>query len=71
MVCWVVVLIGKGFNARISNVSRLAALQPDEKNTDELFQVLNESFYRLHQSGIDAELFDVISGCAALSADKE
>ncbi|WP_029134943.1 F0F1 ATP synthase subunit gamma [Sedimenticola selenatireducens] len=71
MVCWVVVLIGKGFNARISNASRPAAMQRGEKNIDELFQVLNGSFHRLRQSGIDAELFDVISGFEALSADEE
>lgn len=65
------VLVRKGFNARISNVSCLAAMQRAKHNIDELFQVLNESFHRLRQTGIDAELFDVISGFEALSADEE
>lgn len=48
------------------NASRLAAMQRAEKNIDELLEDLNSTFHRLRQSGIDAELFDVISGFEAL-----
>ena len=48
------------------NASRLAAMQRAEKNIDELLEDLNRTFHRLRQSGIDAELFDVISGFEAL-----
>jgi F-type H+-transporting ATPase subunit gamma len=48
------------------NASRLAAMQRAEKNIDELLEELNSTFHRLRQSGIDAELFDVISGFEAL-----
>ncbi|OIR06595.1 ATP synthase gamma chain [mine drainage metagenome] len=50
------------------NASRLAAMQRAEKNIDELLEDLNRSFHRLRQSGIDEELFDVISGFEALTA---
>jgi F-type H+-transporting ATPase subunit gamma len=49
------------------NVSRLAAMQRADKNIDELLEDLNGTFHRLRQSGIDEELFDVISGVEALS----
>ncbi|CAN5356337.1 F0F1 ATP synthase subunit gamma [soil metagenome] len=49
------------------NASRLAAMQRAEKNIDELLEELNRSFHRLRQSGIDEELFDVISGFEALA----
>jgi F-type H+-transporting ATPase subunit gamma len=49
------------------NASRLAAMQRAEKNIDELLEDLNRSFHRLRQSGIDEELFDVISGFEALA----
>ena len=49
------------------NASRLAAMQRADKNIDELLEDLNGTFHRLRQSGIDAELFDVISGFEALS----
>ena len=49
------------------NASRLAAMQRAEKNIDELLENLNRSFHRLRQSGIDEELFDVISGFEALT----
>ena len=52
------------------NASRLAAMQRAEKNIDELQEGLNQTFHRLRQSGIDEELFDVISGFEALSTDK-
>lgn len=48
------------------NASRLAAMQRAEKNIDELLEDLNRTFHRLRQSGIDEELFDVISGFEAL-----
>jgi F-type H+-transporting ATPase subunit gamma len=50
------------------NASRLAAMQRADKNIDELLEDLNGTFHRLRQSGIDEELFDVISGFEALSA---
>lgn len=52
------------------NASRLAALQRADKNIDELLEHLNGTFHRLRQSGIDEELFDVISGFEALSKEK-
>lgn len=52
------------------NASRLAAMQRAEKNIDELREDLNRTFHRLRQSGIDEELFDVISGFEALSAEE-
>jgi F-type H+-transporting ATPase subunit gamma len=51
------------------NASRLAAMQRAEKNIDELLEDLNRTFHRLRQSGIDEELFDVVSGFEALSGD--
>jgi F-type H+-transporting ATPase subunit gamma len=53
------------------NASRLAAMQRADKNIVELLDGLNGSYYRLRQSGIDEELFDVISGFEALSSSKE
>jgi len=50
------------------NASRLAAMQRADKNIDELLEELNRTFHRLRQSGIDEELFDVISGFEALSS---
>ncbi len=52
------------------NASRLAAMQRAEKNIDELLEELNQNFHRLRQSGIDEELFDVISGFEALNSAK-
>jgi len=49
------------------NASRLAAMQRADKNIDELLEQLNGTFHRLRQSGIDEELFDVVSGFEALS----
>jgi len=51
------------------NASRLAAMQRAEKNIDELLEDLNRTFHRLRQSGIDEELFDVISGFEALTRE--
>jgi len=52
------------------NASRLAAMQRADKNIDELLEDLNGTFHRLRQSGIDEELFDVISGFEALSIEE-
>ena len=52
------------------NASRLAAMQRADKNINELLEDLNRTFHRLRQNGIDEELFDVISGFEALSAEK-
>jgi F-type H+-transporting ATPase subunit gamma len=49
------------------NASRLAAMQRADKNIDELLQHLETTAQRLRQTGIDEELFDVISGYEALS----
>jgi len=50
------------------NASRLVAMQRAEKNIDELAENLNMTFHRMRQSGIDEELFDVISGFESLAA---
>ena len=52
------------------NASRLAAMERADKNIDELLETLHGQFHRLRQSGIDEELFDVISGFEALSKPK-
>jgi F-type H+-transporting ATPase subunit gamma len=52
------------------NASRLAAMQRADKNINELLEDLNRTFHRFRQNGIDEELFDVISGFEALSAQK-
>jgi len=49
------------------NASRLAAMQRADQNIDELLEDLNGTFHRLRQTGIDEELFDVVSGFEALS----
>jgi F-type H+-transporting ATPase subunit gamma len=49
------------------NASRLAAMQRAEKNICELQEDMNRTFHSLRQSGIDEELFDVISGFEALN----
>jgi F-type H+-transporting ATPase subunit gamma len=53
------------------NASRLAAMQRADKNIDESLEDLNRTFHRLRQSGIDEELFDVISGFEALSIEEK
>ena len=52
------------------NASRLAAMQRADKNIDDLLESLHGKFHQLRQSGIDEELFDVISGFEALSKTK-
>lgn len=49
------------------NASRLAAMQRADSNIDDVLGELHTNFHRLRQSGIDEELFDVISGSEALS----
>ena len=51
------------------NASRLAAMQRADKNINELLEDLNRTFHRLRQNGIDEELFDVVSGFEAMSAE--
>jgi F-type H+-transporting ATPase subunit gamma len=53
------------------NASRLAAMQRADKNIDDLMEHLHGTFHRLRQSGIDEELFDVISGFEALKAHEK
>jgi len=53
------------------NASRLAAMQRADKNIEELQEDLNQKFHRLRQSGIDEELFDVVSGFEALSGEEK
>jgi F-type H+-transporting ATPase subunit gamma len=53
------------------NASRLAAMQRADRNIDELLEDLNRTFHRLRQSGIDEELFDVISGFEALNIEEK
>jgi F-type H+-transporting ATPase subunit gamma len=52
------------------NASRLAAMERADRNIDELLEDLNGTFHRLRQSGIDEELFDVISGFEALASEQ-
>jgi F-type H+-transporting ATPase subunit gamma len=49
------------------NASRLAAMERADRNINELREDLNGTLHRLRQSGIDEELFDMISGFEALS----
>lgn len=53
------------------NASRLKAMQRAEKNIGELLVDLKARFHHLRQSGIDEELFDVISGFEALTKDRQ
>lgn len=53
------------------NASRLAAMQRADKNIDELLATLTGTFHRVRQSGIDEELFDVVSGFEALNAKEK
>src|ERR1017187_1543739 len=52
------------------NASRLAAMERADKNIAELLEHLHGTFHRLRQSGIDEELFDVISGFEALRVEE-
>ena len=53
------------------NASRLAAMERADRNIDELLENLQATFHQLRQSGIDEELFDVISGFEALGGQKQ
>lgn len=53
------------------NASRLAAMQRADKNIDDLIEEVQGKFHRVRQNGIDAELFDVISGFEALGGDRQ
>jgi F-type H+-transporting ATPase subunit gamma len=53
------------------NASRLAAMERADKNIEELLEHLQGTFHRLRQSGIDEELFDVISGFEALVGPRQ
>ena len=53
------------------NASRLAAMERADKNIDELLENLQATFNQLRQSGIDEELFDVISGFEALVGQQQ
>jgi F-type H+-transporting ATPase subunit gamma len=53
------------------NASRLAAMERADKNIGELLVTLQSTFHRLRQSGIDEELFDVISGFEALNGTQK
>jgi len=52
------------------NASRLEAMQRAEKNIEDLLDGLNKKYYRLRQSSIDEELFDVVSGFEALKLNQ-
>jgi F-type H+-transporting ATPase subunit gamma len=52
------------------NASRLAAMERADRNIDELLAAMNTRFHQLRQSGIDEELFDVVSGFEALNPAK-
>ncbi len=47
------------------NASRLSAMERADKNIVDLLETLRGEFHRLRQSGIDEELFDVVSGFEA------
>jgi F-type H+-transporting ATPase subunit gamma len=50
------------------NASRLAAMQRADRNIGELLTALGATYHRLRQTGIDAELFEVIAGFDALAS---
>ncbi|SFN40189.1 F-type H+-transporting ATPase subunit gamma [Nitrosospira briensis] len=53
------------------NASRLAAMERAERNIDQLSEDLRKTFYRLRQSKIDEELFDVLAGVEALKGPEQ
>jgi F-type H+-transporting ATPase subunit gamma len=53
------------------NASRLAAMQRADKNIGEMLEELNGRYHQLRQTGIDEELFDVVSGFEALKEGDE
>jgi F-type H+-transporting ATPase subunit gamma len=52
------------------NASRLSAMERADKNIDELLESFHSTFHQLRQTGIDEELFDVISSYEAQSIMK-
>ena len=52
------------------NASRLAAMARAGRNIDDVLEQLHGSVHQLRQSGIDEELFDVISGFEALRGSR-
>jgi hypothetical protein len=58
---------GDGLRSDERAASRLAAMQRADKNINDLLEQLQGTFHQLRQSGIDEELFDVISGFEASS----
>ncbi len=52
------------------NASRLAAMERADRNINDLLEALHGTFHQLRQSGIDEELFDVISGFEALGGQQ-
>lgn len=52
------------------NASRLAAMQRASKNIAELLASFHATLRSVRQSGIDEELFDVISGFEAIGGRK-
>ncbi len=53
------------------NASRLAAMQRADKNIKEQLTSLNARFRAMRQSGIDEEMFDVVSGFEALRTKRQ
>ncbi len=49
------------------NASRLSAMERADRNIDDLLEDLGRSYHRLRQSGIDAELFDLLAGYEVMS----
>ncbi|GAB1487347.1 hypothetical protein MASR2M79_24040 [Aminivibrio sp.] len=49
-------------NLSSENASRLSAMERADRNIDDLLDDLGRSYHRLRQSGIDAELFDLLAG---------
>ena len=52
------------------NASRLAMMQRADKNITDLQEQLSAKFHQMRQSGIDEELFDVVSGFEALGGSR-
>jgi F-type H+-transporting ATPase subunit gamma len=51
------------------NASRLASMQVAERNIENRLDELNAQYHQQRQSGIDAELFDLVAGFEALSGE--
>jgi len=52
------------------NASRLSAMERADKNIEDLLGELRTTYHRVRQSGIDEELFDVVSGFEALGGTR-